>query len=356
MKILLIGEFSGVHNNLKNGLIALGHDVKLAADGDGYRNFEYDYQVAPYKGRFLGKFMNIFYFLFNFRKFIGFDVIQFINPFSIPYIYHYVGLIHLIFKFNKNKVYYVCGTDPAFLNSEKKFKYFPFDDHNSVEYPNYKLCHTKYCNWLIKHMDMIIPSMYSYYVGYSDNNKTTKPVPLPGNSIIEKNNFSSSNTKLQILFGITRRNVKGAQYILDALERIKTEFHDKVDVKIVEKLDFKSYIRLLKYSDILIDQCKSYDYGMNAINAMENGLIVLSGFEKEAINYLKIKNNPIINIIPDSTQIYSKIKELINLSSFEIQSAKVDSYRYVKKHHDLKVISTKFIDHYLKITNSNNVK
>jgi hypothetical protein len=27
MKILLLGEFSGLHNNLKDGLIELGHEV-----------------------------------------------------------------------------------------------------------------------------------------------------------------------------------------------------------------------------------------------------------------------------------------------------------------------------------------
>jgi len=66
MKILLVGEFSGVHNNLKMGLKALGHDVKLAADGDGFKKFGYDFRIKPF--RFLLFPLNIFYFIVNIKK------------------------------------------------------------------------------------------------------------------------------------------------------------------------------------------------------------------------------------------------------------------------------------------------
>ena len=39
MKILLLGDFSAVHKNLKDGLLELGHDVVLASDGDGFKIF-----------------------------------------------------------------------------------------------------------------------------------------------------------------------------------------------------------------------------------------------------------------------------------------------------------------------------
>ena len=37
MKILLIGEFSRLHNSLKEGLLALGHEVVLVNNGDGFK-------------------------------------------------------------------------------------------------------------------------------------------------------------------------------------------------------------------------------------------------------------------------------------------------------------------------------
>ena len=37
MKILLLGEYSAIHKNLREGLISLGHEVNLASNGDGWK-------------------------------------------------------------------------------------------------------------------------------------------------------------------------------------------------------------------------------------------------------------------------------------------------------------------------------
>ena len=43
MKILLLGEYSGLFNSLKEGLVELGHNVTLISDGDGFKNYPSDY-------------------------------------------------------------------------------------------------------------------------------------------------------------------------------------------------------------------------------------------------------------------------------------------------------------------------
>ena len=45
MKILLIGEYSNLHNSLKHGLICRGHTVKLISSGDGFKNFKSDLKI-----------------------------------------------------------------------------------------------------------------------------------------------------------------------------------------------------------------------------------------------------------------------------------------------------------------------
>ena len=42
MRILLIGEYSRLHNSLKEGLIALGHQVSLVGSGDAFKNYPVD--------------------------------------------------------------------------------------------------------------------------------------------------------------------------------------------------------------------------------------------------------------------------------------------------------------------------
>ena len=47
MKILLVGEYSRLHNTLKEGLSALGHEVTIVGDGDGFKNFPVDVSIKP---------------------------------------------------------------------------------------------------------------------------------------------------------------------------------------------------------------------------------------------------------------------------------------------------------------------
>jgi len=346
MKILLIGEFSGVHNNLKHGLERLGHKVTLLADGDGSRGFKSDFKITPFKGKVKGKILSYFYVFSNIRKFIGYDIIQFIHPSHIPY--YYFAIRSILLRLNQRSVYYVCGTDIAYMRSKDRFEYFPYDKSIKEEYRTYNLFDRIYYNIFINKIDVIIPSMYTYYIGYSANKKTNLPIPLPDSGIISED-LSKTKSKIKILYGISRRGFKGAEYILTALKRIKENYNDQVDVKIVERLSYTEYLKVLDNADILIDQCKSYDYAMNAINAMERGKIVLSGSEDVAMKYLNIQNSAVINILPDTNQIENEIIKLINMSPDQLLELKKQSYRQVKDIHDNNKIAKRFEANYLKL-------
>ena len=45
MRIALIGEFSLLHNYLKEGLINKGHEVTLFSNGDGWKKMPSDYKL-----------------------------------------------------------------------------------------------------------------------------------------------------------------------------------------------------------------------------------------------------------------------------------------------------------------------
>lgn len=336
MRILLIGEYSGVHNNLKNGLQKLGHEVKLAADGDGFKQLYYDFPIKPFKGVYLGRILNLLYIVFNINKFIGYDVVQFVSPFVVPTYLFKFGMVDLIFKRNKKIIYYACGTDQYYENLIDELDYHPISK-KSV----YSLRRTAYFNWFIKSVDAIVPATYTYYLGYKTSIKLADSIMLPGsgNFIAE---VKKPNEKLKILFGITRREFKGADHIEKALEMIKIKYDKKVEIKIVEKIPFKEYLLLLDQTDILIDQCKSYFYGMNAIFAMERGLIVMSGAEEVAVNHFNLNDHPIVNILPDSDQIFSKLEELVLLDFNDLYILKLKSLSFVKKYHGFESISKQF--------------
>ena len=86
MNILLLGEFSGVHAGLKEGLSALGHEITLASTSDGYKKIRgADISFDPKLSGIAGKIENRLRPLAALPRLRGFDVVQLINPFVFDY-------------------------------------------------------------------------------------------------------------------------------------------------------------------------------------------------------------------------------------------------------------------------------
>ena len=101
MKVLLIGEYSRFHNSLKEGLIALGHEVTLVGSGDLFKNYPVDIDISPKWNtanrlstkirRAIFKVTNIdlalietgYRFWKQRNRMQGYDVVQLINSWSI---------------------------------------------------------------------------------------------------------------------------------------------------------------------------------------------------------------------------------------------------------------------------------
>ena len=83
MKILLLGEYSAIHKNLREGLISLGHEVNLASNGDGWKNIprdidiNYNNKIIPYK------IASRIYPWIDVKNFFGYDIVQLMSPDTI---------------------------------------------------------------------------------------------------------------------------------------------------------------------------------------------------------------------------------------------------------------------------------
>jgi hypothetical protein len=334
MKILLLGEYSGVHNNFKRIFKSKGHNVTLVANGDGFKKFEYDLNVSTSKSYF-DAIINILKFYFNINKFIGNDVVQFNSPLSLPIYFNYFGCMYFIFKFNKRIVYYTGGTDIFLLNSKDEFKYFPFNEDNILEIPKFSKSMKSYSEKFISNVDLIIPPNYLYFVPYKSFRNIAAPVQFPkfNLDVLENEEEKNDFNKIRIIYPRTRDGFKGSKYILPALLKIADKYKKLVEVKVLEKINFDEFrIEIQKY-DILVDQCNSYDYGMGALLGLQCGLVVLSGSENESLEYLKIENCPVINILPDTDFIFNKIEELI-LNPELISQIKINSIKYSNEFHN----------------------
>ena len=80
MKILLFGEFSSFHKNLKVGLESLGHNVTLASSGDGWKKVDRDLDLDYSSNIINKKLASRIYLFLDINKFIGYDIVQIISP------------------------------------------------------------------------------------------------------------------------------------------------------------------------------------------------------------------------------------------------------------------------------------
>ena len=130
MRILLLGEFSALHKNLKEGLLELGHDVDIASMGDGWKSINRDIDLSADGGFLVSRIKKLIkrYRLLKMVK--KYDIVQLINPFelhnkAIPNRLYFKKLIQ-----NSKKFFLLAaGSDAYFWRyGRSKLKYGPFDD------------------------------------------------------------------------------------------------------------------------------------------------------------------------------------------------------------------------------------
>ena len=128
MKILLVGEYSRLHNSLKEGLVELGHQVTIVATGDHFKNYPVDIKLKRKYNQGLAKKLKVFIyklskiditsvsiknqFIKNQDQLKDFDIVHLINESPIGITpKHEKEIISFLKKHNKKLFLLSCGTD-----------------------------------------------------------------------------------------------------------------------------------------------------------------------------------------------------------------------------------------------------
>ena len=341
MKVLLLGEFSALHKYLKEGLEEIGVDVRLLANGDSWKKIDgADGFLYRTGGNILQRSYRIgIEPLKRMDVFSGYDVVQFINTICFyPTINPY--MVSEIKKRNHVLSLVAAGYDSRLYEKYMTgfFDYYMMDNADSILRSfDRKTLKGNIHQWndhkVEKYVDVIIPSAYEYRVGYAESGKASIVVPFPIN--VKNIEYSENETKNRIVFfhGLNRETEKGTSYIRKALDKLKNNYPNDVEVIIDGHMPFKRYQEVLKKSNVVIDQCKSYGYGINACISMAEGKIVLSGRHQEHLDSMGVDKCPIIEIKPDVEQIYSQLL-LILENRTRIPQLGRESREYVEKYHD----------------------
>jgi glycosyltransferase involved in cell wall biosynthesis len=373
MKILLVGEYSRLHNSLKEGLIELGHEVLLISTGDFFKNYpsditlkrKFDSGIARKVKVGLYKLLGIDItstsikkqFLSHKSALKGFDVVQLINENPLttsPKIA--IDIISFLKKHNKKLFLLSCGTDyisvSHALSDAHPYSILSNYKDGTYDKDRYKFilkylddAHKRLHDYVYSLIDGVIASDMDYHLPLVGHKKYLGLIPNPVN--LSKLTYTSitSERPIVIFMGINRNNIhtKGIHYFEAALNNIQKKYSEAIRIEIVENLPYAEYIEKYNQAHIVLDQVLAYDQGYNALEAMAKGKVVLTGAETAFTIHYNLTETVAINALPDVSYLTETIAQLIK-NPERIQQIGKEARAFVKKEHDHVKVAKQYLE------------
>lgn len=369
MKILLLGEYSRLHNSLKEGLVSQGHEVITVATGDDFKKYKVDYSIhSAFFSHFwlMRKIKNLVYktttidlekmeraarFYFLLPKLKGFHHVQLINSDAIetyPFLARF--LYKKMFQNIESRSLLVCGDETPVIDYlfKKEMKYSiltPYFKDNSLrkkfEFPlKYSTkSYRKTFDWLHNNCNSLIASDLDYKIPLEAMGYTPHFIPNPINTDVIEFKELEINTKIVLFLGINRGSYlkKGISFFEKALTIINEKYDSKVEIIITENIPYNQYITLYNKAHILLDQVYAYDQGYNALEAMAKGKVVFTGAENEFTKHYNLSERVAINALPDVESLVNELSFLIENPAQIIAIGKRARTFIEKEHHYIKI-------------------
>ncbi len=376
MKILLLGEYSRLHNSLKEGLMSLGHEVTIVGCGDKFKKFPVDFsidatickenKIANFLYRGLRKVTRLdlekiekairFYWLLP--KLNGFDHVQLINSDAIE---TYPLLARILYKKLfariKNRSLLICGDETPVVNyqltGELNYSVLtPYLQdttlqkafHYSLKYQ--KKSYQKTFTYLAENCQKLITSDLDYEIPMQKMGFSTTFIPNPITTDRLKNEGLVIDDKIIIFLGINRLSYlkKGIPYFEKALEIIREKHAPKIEIIVTENLPYADYLKRYLRAHIILDQVHAFDQGYNALEAMAQGKVVFTGAETEFLQHYQLSEDAVcINALPDEHKIAAKLSFLIEHPE-KINEISKNAREFIEKEHDYKRIAQRYLD------------
>lgn len=363
MRILLLGEYSNVHNTLAMGLRALGHEVTVASDGDSWKDYPRDIDLHRNLKSRTGLLSFLWRLMRALPKMRGYDVVQLINPIFIELkAQRIMPFYRYLRRHNKKIVMGAFGMDYYWASINTDIKPLRYSDFNFGDNPRTDIEAQRFRDdWIgtpkeklnkeiASDCDGIPAGLYEYWATYNEVSELRDkmrfipfPIQMPE---IYRTTFYGGPLKLFVGISRGRNAYKGTDIMLRAAQRLRDKYPDRLELKIAQGIPFDEYQRMMDGSDAILDQLYSYTPSMNSLLAMSKGIIVIGGGEPENYEILGEKElRPIINVQPDEQSVYDELEQLI-LHTERIPELKRQSVEYIKRHHDYIKVAQQYLNFY----------
>ena len=203
-------------------------------------------------------------------------------------------------------------------------------------------------------IDGAVACLYEYYVAYKPvlgDRVAYGGIPIDTETLSFRP-LEQAPEKVRLFIGIQRDRhvIKGTDRLLAAMKRVHDRYPGITELEVVENLPYDEYTRRMRDSHIILDQLYSYTPGTNALIAMAQGLVAMSGAEPEFYELIgETANKPIVNVSPlIEGDIDHKLSWLVEHRDQLPQMARA-SRAFVEKHNAAPVVAQRYLDFWNKV-------
>ena len=365
MKILFAGDASNMHNCLAQQLRRMGHEATVASDGSRWMDTARDINLLRRPGR-LGTLRYLWDINRALPRMTGYDIVEIATPIFLRLKPHRIARVFDYLKaHNSHIVLSALATDMVYYDACHDGHTFRYSDYMLGDQPSPYVNSSEYVvqqqdNWkqpfMRQHSDHILAGidgavacLYEYYAAYKPvlgDRVAYGGIPIDTDSL-EFRPLEQTPDKVRLFIGIQRDRhvIKGTDKLLAAMKRVHDRYPNVTELEVVENLPYAEYARRMRDSHVILDQLYSYTPATNALIAMAQGLVAVSGAEPEYYDLIgETDNQPIINVSPMvEGDIDHKLSWLVENRDQLPQLARA-SRAFVEKHNAAPVVAQRYLN------------
>ncbi len=363
MKILLLGDYSNYHRALSLALRKLGHEVTVASDGNRWMNTGRDIDITrPFDNKLGGLLLWGKLNTLLRSQLEGYDIVQINSPTFVNLRPERLRpLFDRLVRKNGAVFLTAMGTDAHYfqycLSGALRYTEWWIDGKPSPLYlqqPDEVVAWqapvlTDYTHYIYEHIKGAVSVLYEY----DEACRTILPaervayagIPIDTDALTMAHG-DEVPSKVRLFLGAHSRRMveKGTDRMFAAAEKVAQRYPDRCELVRVSDRPYREYIELMRSSHILLDQLYSYTPATNALLAMAQGLVAMSGAEPEYYDFIgERENHPIINAIPDDEMLVKQLEEVV-LHPERLPELSRRSREFVIKHNKDTIVAQRFLD------------
>lgn len=356
MKILFLGDYSGMHATLAAELRRRGHETLVVSGGSGYMATPADITLERLPG-FRGSWAYLMRLFSLLPKLKGFDAVQLINP-------HFFrlkpGRVRYFFdrirEANGPVWLTLAGTDHYYVRActEQRFRYSEyrtgarptaaaFSEQGQQEMWLSRDI-ARFSDYLYDRIAGAMSALYEYHVAalprLGDRVKYTG-IPIDLDSL-PATSLPEGPVRIFAGFRPERRLLKGAREMTLTAREVAEARPGECELIETGGLEVGEYYRQMRQAHIVLDQLHAYTPATNALAAMAMGRVPATGGEPEFYDFIGEGSlRPLIAASPLRDWKSELLRMVDNREALAEKAAQ--GRMFVERHNDVRLVADRFL-------------